>query len=420
MPKDNMDIEIAQAPATISSYFTKDKSYLEQLPLELREMVYQNLLTSSEVKRTDTETGEISYDFQPAILGVNHAFEMETRRMLYNRKNPFVVVSTNLETIFEKLERERVPIVSDHNLAAFRQHCLYVRLHFSQEGYDVDNSSYDYFFLMLAQDLPRLVRMIKIHLQLTHFSTLLTVFLHLRRYEIFSTPEMQKKLLEPFEQLHWGICVTHLYGTVNPTYRPEFESKLELIPDNLSGERSRYQLAQDVKTEGDVYYKANELHKASNRYVLSSIMQTESFIWEFSGEEFDSLRESFINLKDRTTINEMLLALREEMYTYVVNILEDELMWRGANIRPYYQAKMWHYLALAHAYNSGVSESPMSSIEIALDYAERASELFPDDAEIKASLQFLQNSHDWDSIEDNLPYFVGMERIIEEEEDEKS
>ena len=417
-----MDVEgLEDASAVASLHFTKGSSYLQQLPAELREMIYRDLLSSSEVRRSAPGMGEVIYHFHPAIRGVNHAFELETRPLLYE-KNVFVRITTNHKKIFDLLKEERVPVVSDHHVTTFRGHCLDAHLRFPRpyDGGIIETGDDDIDFLMVAQDLPRLVRMISIqhHVQRPDWS--LVVHLQLRHFAISSKPtpeelairilplKTQKVLLEPFKELHREICYTSIDGMLDTTYRHELSCLTQ--PGQISRLWSSHRLAQDVKNEGDSYFKLGKFNQALNRYGVRYMINSHC-LHRVHGD-FDEWRKASLRMSDRTLINIALLSLRLRDYMQTISTLTRRTGRGRHHLEPSYEAKMWHYLGLAHVASS--LDPAFESVGNAIDCFKKALVLAPENIEIQASLDLFRNTVSW--TRNSVNACIDAENIIEEDE----
>ena len=422
---DNLDMGMVAK----SSSFTKDKSYLQQLPLELRDMIYRNLLLSSEVRKSKPETGEVTYEFQPAILGVNHAIRSETRRVFCN-ENTFVMFSTNYGLMTDSLKEEGVPFISNHDVATFKYHHLHVTLRLPPVFNTIEPIGIlgVQIFLMAAQDLPRLIRMIKIKHQTSRPRLVFSLLLKLRRVAVDSNlrnQRIQKALLEPFKQLHGGICQTVIEGTVDDAYRLEVESIIQPVPNSLAQLQSVVRLAQDVKKEADMLFKVGKFDQATRRYYVFDQMRKRRPLCLTRDRELQRWDKAFNHLIWRAQFNKWLVKLRQRKYTNVIpdllTAIEISDYVTNAPIEPYYEAKMWYYLALATTGEDLGSELieeghiEVTKMELVNEYLLEASKLAPEDENIKAFLEILKNNT-WTGLHGGKPdKIIATEEIFEED-----
>ena len=379
-----MEVDDATTSMVKSSYFTKDKSYLEQLPLELREMIYANLLLSNHVKYFSSDSSIVRYNVQPAILGVNHTIHVETRRMLYN-KNALVLVSTNFRDIFELLKAERLPLVSNDHLENFQQYCLHVRMKFVDRCHSL---SADVQLLMLAENLPHFVRIVLIEYYIFHHLYHFRLQLTLRhRGSGFMTLSMQKLLLDPFIQFHDGICPTRIFGAVNFAYRSKVLSQMTLLADPQDRSRSLYQLAQDLKKDADNAAQCGDMVYARSRYSRLHMLLHHCLRWEDGSGISSQWRVAFVRLRYRACINEALLYLREKDYHKIICTIKNAFGVDNSLIPPHYLAKYKHYLGLCRA----VCSERVNDGRV-LFLFEGALRLDPDNTRIRASLELFRNN----------------------------
>ena len=131
-------------------------SSFERLPLEIRQQIYRNLLVSDYVKEASPDLQAATYSFQTAILATNRTIAREARPFL--DKNIFVVVVTTFKDFCDCLKREGVPIVtSGPNAALFTGPLLSIGMKFLPHQHGPLQT-----VLMVARDLPRLCRFIRI------------------------------------------------------------------------------------------------------------------------------------------------------------------------------------------------------------------------------------------------------------------
>ena len=104
---------------------SKSASGFFELPMELRQEVYRNLLSTRRTRRK-YGLGFVSYDLQPAILRVNRRIHQEATEIW--QKNRFVHILT-LWSGFKKdiLEPAKFPIIAEKT--ADRCH-IYLRIMF--------------------------------------------------------------------------------------------------------------------------------------------------------------------------------------------------------------------------------------------------------------------------------------------------
>ena len=191
---------------------------LESLPLEIRMQIYENLLISHHVK--EVSSGVAHYRFQPAILATNHAINQEALPFL--RKNVFVLVFTdenvckNLNGAGLSLNGEGLRIVSDHHLDNFNECSLHVRLDIPAETHGPPQA-----FLMMAEDLPKLARYIRMRdLMIPVPSSLGIIQLQLRlTAHPKTTLPIQKLLSDPFKRVRGRAMQIQITGQVDASYR---------------------------------------------------------------------------------------------------------------------------------------------------------------------------------------------------------
>ena len=243
------------------------ESLLELLPPELRETIYQYLLVSHHVKEPSLDLQEATYRFHPAILRTNRAIAREARRFLY--RNKFVVVSTNMREDFGPLwspKIELIRIVSSYHVANFKEHLLQVDINISS----TPNASYQD-FLMVADDLPRLCRFLRmIILKLTFMETenIAVVRLHLQTtVTLKSNLPIQKLVLDPFKQAHGKPMRAFITGDVDASYRREVLTTMMPSESRTSVEGwAAFQLCKETKREGDAAYLLSKWALAVYRY----------------------------------------------------------------------------------------------------------------------------------------------------------
>ena len=255
--------EISDAPAPV----THQGSFLYRLPLEIRELIYQNLLVSDHVKEASPNLQAETYRFHPAILATNRSIALEARPFL--QKNIFVLVITNWNRIYKVLKHEGVPVVSDHHLAGFKEHLLDVWLEFPELRSDKRIQE----FLIVAADLPKFCRFIRMtSLKVSSVESGTTqLWLRLRAFKVHTpTLQMQKLLLNPFKQVYGGSKGTRasITGLVDASYRREVLTEMLRNMGEISAERwSVFQFCQEIKQEGDVAFHLAKWERAQERYI---------------------------------------------------------------------------------------------------------------------------------------------------------
>ncbi|MCJ1242157.1 hypothetical protein MMC14_010164 [Varicellaria rhodocarpa] len=402
-----MEEDGATASTVKNSYFTKDKSYLEQLPLELREIIYANLLLSNHVKCSSSDSSTVRYKFQPAILGVNRTIRLETKQMLYE-KNALVLVSINFKNIFKLLERERLPLISNCHLEDFHEYYLQVYMSFSNKWH----SEIDDKFLMVVQDLPQFVRimLIQYHMCSSLYQFRLHLTLHHPRSGSLAL-SMQKLLLGPFIPFHDGICESRIFGAVDLNYRFEALSQMTLLAEPQDRSGSLYQLAQGLKKDADHAAQHGDMKYALGRYFQIHMLHYRTLRWEASSGNLSQWRIAFAQLRYRVCINEALLCLREKDYSGVILTIKNAHIDHSI-IPHHYLAKLKHYIGLSHA-----AKSMMATNHRARHFFEAALRLDPDNAGIRASLELLRKNFTQTGEEDGSPEKVAATDTLMKEVD---
>ena len=143
-----------------------------------------------------------------------------------------VVVVARLKDFSGCLKREGVPVVSSGpNAALFLGPQLSVQIEFL----DMEPSPLQA-ALMVAQDLPKLRRFIRLQNLALFYSNSVMVNLTLRVATTHHRPTLknQKLLLESFKKAYAGTVQVNIRGPVDAAYREEVLEKIKPDMDNIS------------------------------------------------------------------------------------------------------------------------------------------------------------------------------------------
>ena len=347
--------EPRHAPAPSPSQ--KGLSPFERLPLEIRELIYENLLVSSHVKIASSSLKAASYNLQSAILATNSAIYREARPVL--DRNIFVIVVTTFKDICNCLKGEGVPIVSSSSRAVlFMGHLLSIEMQIPTSDCGPLQA-----FLMVAEDLPKLCRFIRLQRLIMEGEPVrycIVVRLTMRSATTHhrATLSKQKLLLEHFKKASIGMVQVDIAGRVDPAYREKILADLK--PDMHVTSRlkwSDYQLCREIKQEGDAAFRLGNWKRAKERYILQY-------------KVFKSFHESLprpphhlegwvkwavvmYNLHFRTIFNALLLSIRTRSPELVIACLGLQVLRRETSrfdcLRKSDEARMNHYIGLTFA-----------------------------------------------------------------------
>ena len=186
----------------------------EGLPIELRRKIYSHLLISDKVRQPPNEHLIRYYRFDTAILCVNKKIHLEALDMLYN-ENTFITVSCDWDQIFIVMKNHEVAVLCEKPklVARFKKNIMRLHIKFSwsqkwkatQSGpTNKKNGNVLESFLILADELPKFTRMIRIMNMTNGGDRQNTKYLFRMEPTSAGAPSLslQKRLLEPFRYLY--------------------------------------------------------------------------------------------------------------------------------------------------------------------------------------------------------------------------
>ena len=357
-------------------------SALERLPWEIREQIYQNLLVSDHVKEPSPDLEAATYSFQPAILATNRSISQEA--LQFRDQNVFVVVVARLKDFCGCLKREGVPVISSGlNAVCFLGSQMSVQIEFL----DIEEGPFQA-VLMVAQDLPKLCRFIRIQNLALFYSNSVMVILDLRviesRHKL--TLKNQKLLLEPFKKAHVGTVQVNVIGPVNAAYRNEVVETMKRDMNDISATKwSDYKLCKEIKQEGDFAFRLGKWERAKERYKLHSAVFKcfrQLPYPPYHVNEWVEWRKVMDGLTFRTVFNQLLLNIRCDSFELDTVALGIKILQTGIPHNDRFsksdEARMNHYIALTFAELGQVEKATRALVE--------ALRLSPEDKVIQESL----------------------------------
>ncbi|KAF6217637.1 hypothetical protein HO133_006739 [Letharia lupina] len=249
---------------TLSSALPPPRPSLLGIPLELRNEIYRNLLSTGR-NRIDLGLGRARYSLQTAVLATNRQIHDEATAVL--RENRFINIITSWTSFKQDiLVQGKFPIIAegDDRSPSPESHML-VLLDFMG---DVDTSRL-YAYVTCLADLPHLCRLLFYASSLSpNFSSLLHVTLAIRdpqgRAEKTVVPKaLQEALMMPFAVLK-GLHGLTIKGARNKAVEKELRKAMG-VPNPTAAEY--LEAAAGLKDAGNAAFKVGDYALSIRIYI---------------------------------------------------------------------------------------------------------------------------------------------------------
>lgn len=248
---------------TLSSALPPPRASFLGLPLELRNEIYRQLLSTRRT-RIDLGLGRARYSIQTAILGTNHQVHDEAAKVL--RENRFINITTPWTSFKQDvLVQGKFPIIAEREDGlSFSGFHMLVVLDFMGDA----NTVVFYNYLTCLDDLPHLCRLLfYASSQYRDFSSLLHITLAIKDPDTQSkTPvpkALQESLMMPFAVLK-GLDGLTIKGARNKSVEKELRRAMK-IPNPTAAEY--LESAAKLKDAGNAAFRAGDYALSIRTYI---------------------------------------------------------------------------------------------------------------------------------------------------------